>query len=525
MVELPVKRLFEARIKALSSPGQPPVLHGGLRGVEKESLRVTADGYIAATDHPRALGSALTNRFITTDYSEALLEFVTPARSASWQVIQFLCDIHQFVFDALDGELLWPMSMPCLVRSEQDIPIARYGTSNIAEMKMAYRRGLGHRYGRYMQAISGLHFNYSLPQQFWEVYRDVEKSRQSGAGFRSTAYLGLVRNIRRLDWLLLYLFGASPAICKCFLDGRDTALDELDSGSYFGPWATTLRMSDLGYQHVNQSDLHVSANSLDEYIGDLVHAISTPDPRYQAIGIKVDGVYRQLNANRLQIENEYYSTVRPKRVARSGERPTAALQRAGIEYVEIRALDVSPFDPIGISHKEMKFLEAFAVYCLLADSPPIDLQEEQDIADNRILVAGQGRRPGLQLQRNGEATGLRDWGREICERMIPVCELLDQGPEQGYVTALRACQQCVDDPEQTPSSKVISDVRAQRLSLFEYAMQLACRYRDYFAELQPELNQNRDALARETRESLARQEQMERMDSLPFDAYLAQYFA
>ncbi len=520
-----MNRLFEARLKALTAPGQPPVLHGGLRGVEKESLRVTREGYIAATGHPRALGSALTNRFITTDFSEALLEFVTPALGASWQVSQFLCDIHQYVYASLDDEILWAMSMPCMVRSEDDIPLARYGTSNVAQMKTAYRRGLGHRYGRYMQAISGVHFNYSVPETFWEVYGDIEEVRQSTAGFRSEVYLGLTRNVRRLDWLLLYLFGASPAICKCFLNDRETTLDELDSGSYYGPWATTLRMSDLGYQSSSQASLYVSANSLEEYIGDLVKAINTPEPAYQAIGVKVNGVYEQLNANRLQIENEYYSTVRPKRVARSGERPTAALQRAGIEYVEIRALDVSPFDPIGVSQRQMKFLEAFAIYCLLLDSPPIDPAEHRNIVLNQALAAGQGRRPGLELHRNGSSVPLQEWGREICAQMLPVCEMLDQGPEQGYVESLQLHRLLLEDPELTPSGRMIADVRHKGLSLFEYSMELSCGYREYFRELSPEINRNRALLERESGQSIAAQAQIEAADTLSFDEYLAEYFA
>jgi len=521
----PGNGLFETRLRALTGSGQPCVLHGGLKGVEKESLRITREGYIAATDHPRALGSALTNRYITTDYSEALLEFVTPALSTSWEVTQFLCDTHQYVNDTLGDELLWAMSMPCMVRSEKDIPVARYGTSNVAKMKTAYRRGLGYRYGRHMQAISGVHFNYSLPQRFWEVYADIEGSQQSATDFQSGAYLGLVRNIRRMDWLLLYLFGASPAICKCFLDGQETPLTELDTGSYVGPWATTLRMSDLGYQTASQSALYVSANSLDEYVRDLTHAMTTPCPEFKKIGVKVNGEYRQLNANQLQIENEYYTTVRPKRVARSGERPTAALQRAGIEYVEIRALDVSPFDPIGVSQKELKFLEAFSIFCLLHESPPIDSGEQKSIVSNRALTASQGRKPGLELIKNGESVLLKDWGREICEQMMPVCELLDQGEEQGYVESLRVFQQLLENPDQTPSARIVADVKAQSQSLFDYSMELSVAYREYFGELSPELNRNRQLLEQESEDSRVSQRKIESTDTLSFDKYLAEYFS
>ena len=235
---------FELRINALASGECATSLRGGRCGIEKESLRVTPDGYIASTSHPAQFGSALTNRYITTDYSEALLEFVTPPLGSSWETIQFLCGIHQFVYQVLDDELLWSVSMPCMIRSEKDIPLADYGSSNVGVMKKVYRRGLGYRYGRYMQAISGVHFNYSLPDSFWPLYQDVEKSVDNANDFRSNAYLGLVRNVRRLDWLLLYLFGSSPAVCKSFLGNAETPLEELDSGTVYGRHATSLSFPD-----------------------------------------------------------------------------------------------------------------------------------------------------------------------------------------------------------------------------------------------------------------------------------------
>ncbi len=310
--------IYTERLRAIADNGGFTVLSGGQRGIEKECLRIDQSGLVAQTPHPVELGSALANRFITTDYSEALLEFVTPPEPSAWAAMQFLCDVHQFTYAAIGDEMLWPFSMPCRLRSEADIPVANYGTSNVGRMKTIYRNGLGHRYGRYMQAIAGIHFNYSLPESYWDVRALTEPAGGDLQAMRSATYLGLVRNVRRLDWLLLYLFGASPAICRSFLRGASTDLTELDDGTCFGEWATSLRMSDLGYQNSNQSALVVSANSLDEYIRDLSHAIVTPNPDYVRLGTRRDGEYIQLNANQLQIENEYYSSVRPKRVARQG---------------------------------------------------------------------------------------------------------------------------------------------------------------------------------------------------------------
>jgi glutamate--cysteine ligase len=316
-----LKQGFEKRLETVATAGKD-VLLGGLKGVEKESLRISPDGLLAQTPHPAGLGSPLTNKFITTDFSEALLEFVTPAFTTTWEALRCICDIHQFTYSNLDDEMLWTASMPCRIQADRDIPLARYGSSNVGRMKTIYRRGLGHRYGRQMQVIAGVHFNYSLPEKFWPAYQSVLGGEDSLRDFRSDHYLRMIRNFRRMGWIVLYLFGCSPAVCKSFA-GAAAKLPSLNADTWFEPWATSLRMSDLGYSNQNQSKINISLNSVDEYVRDLSNAICTPEPAYEELGVKVDEQYRQLNANLLQIENEYYSPIRPKRIARSGEQPTA----------------------------------------------------------------------------------------------------------------------------------------------------------------------------------------------------------
>jgi len=218
---MPLDRTFERRLAGVINARAPGVLQGGLKGVERESLRVTPGGLIATTPHPRALGSALTNEHITTDYSEALIELVTPPFPHTWELVQYLVDLHQFVYLNLpEDELLWATSMPCAIQGDESIPIAQYGRSNVGQMKTVYRRGLGARYGRVMQAISGVHFNYSFPDQFWPVLEDVVQGKATDQAFRSEIYFALLRNYRRHGWIVLYLFGNSPAICPSFLQGR-----------------------------------------------------------------------------------------------------------------------------------------------------------------------------------------------------------------------------------------------------------------------------------------------------------------
>ena len=215
-----IDRVFERRVAALVNGGEPQRLQGGAKGVEKESLRVLPDGSLAHSPHPPALGSALTNEHITTDYSEALIELVTPAFTHSWELLQYLLDLHQFVYRHLGNELLWATSMPCAIASDADIPLAQYGSSHVGRMKTIYRNGLGLRYGRMMQAISGVHFNYSFPLPFWEVWAAVRGASGHGQPFVSACYFDLLRNYRRYGWLVLYLFGVSPVVCKSVLVGR-----------------------------------------------------------------------------------------------------------------------------------------------------------------------------------------------------------------------------------------------------------------------------------------------------------------
>ena len=220
--------------------------------------------------------------------------------------------------------------MPCAINGDASIPLAQFGSSNVGRMKTVYRHGLGVRYGRIMQAISGVHFNYSFSSEI--VGRAARRSinrKQPLQDFISEQYFGVLRNYRRYGWLVLYLFGTSPAVSNSFFAGRENTLPVLDADTVYEPYGTSLRMSDIGYRNKNQSTLSVSVNSLSEYVRDLSRAIGTPYPPYEKLGVKVNGVYQQLNANILQIENEYYSFIRPKRIARSGERPTKSLHRAG----------------------------------------------------------------------------------------------------------------------------------------------------------------------------------------------------
>jgi glutamate--cysteine ligase len=520
-----IDRVFERRLSSLVNSGEPQILQGGRKGVEKESLRVLPNGSLAHTPHPHALGSALTNEHITTDYSESLIELVTPAFTHSWELLQYLLDLHQFVYRHLGEELLWATSMPCAITRDEDIPLAQYGSSHIGRMKTIYRNGLGLRYGRMMQAISGVHFNYSFPLPFWEAWAAARGAAGHGPQFVSACYFDLLRNYRRYGWLVLYLFGVSPVVCKSFLRGRSSGLRDFGVGSAYEPYATSLRMSDVGYRNRNQAGLSVSVNSLEEYVHDLTRAISTLHLPYEALGVEVNGEWRQLNANILQIENEYYSFIRPKRVARSGERPTKALRRAGVEYVEVRALDVSAFDPVGVNQNKLRFLEAFVALCLMKDSPPIEAGEQNLLDENHVTVARRGREPGLSLWRDGRTVAMHDWATELLDSMTGICDVLDRGDsERPYTQALATQAAKITDVALTPSARLLSELNAGE-SFFDLALRMSATHKAYFLDLYPPNEERLHEFGEEARDSLAAQRKIESSDTGTFKEYLARYLA
>jgi len=512
----------------LRDNGHEQRLSGGLKGIEKESLRIDKEGLIAKTDHPYGLGSALTHPYITTDYSEALIELITPPFTDIVDTLGYLHHIHQFVYQHLDGEILLGASMPCGINGDKSIRIAEYGSSNVGRMKHIYRHGLWHRYGRTMQAIAGIHFNYSVPEALWPVLHQLENSPLSLEQFTAAGYFGLIRNFQRIGWLILYLFGASPAICKSFFNSRPelrAQFEEFDAHTLYHPYATSLRMSDIGYKSKNQANLSIDYNSLPGYVTSLCKAITTPYPDYEKIGVVVDGEYRQLNSNILQIENEFYSTIRPKQIAESCEKPTVALRRRGVRYIEMRSLDLDLFHPVGIDENKARFIEALLLSCLLTDSPNISDQDHRINNANQLAVAHAGRKPGLMLDKNHQKIPLQDWAYEILEAMQPVCAILDDNDaEKPYSAALEEQQKLVDNPDLTASARMLAGMGAKSQPFASFALNKSAEYAQYFRANKPDDAQHSQftemALA-----SHAKQKDIENKPQLPFDEFLRRYFS
>jgi glutamate--cysteine ligase len=491
-------------------------LKGMRRGVEKESLRVLPTGKLAATPHPAALGSALTHEHITTDYSESQLELITGVHASVEACEAELTQVHQFTYHTLrqhaGGEMMWVGSMPCGLPADENIPIATFGSSNIGRAKSVYRMGLSHRYGRRMQTISGIHYNWSLP------------------GVSSEEYFALIRNFRRHSFVLLYLFGASPAVCPSFVAGRDHGLQTLSDHTLYLPHATSLRMGRLGYQSDAQAKIAASFNSLESYAASLHEALTQPHPDYERIGIRnLGGEYNQLSTSLLQIENEFYGTIRPKRVIRPGERPLHALRERGVEYIEVRCMDLDPFVPVGITADTMRVLDVFLLHCLLSDSAPDSPAEIAQLARNQQRAASRGREPGLMLERGEREVSLIDWASEVLEPCRDIAQHLDElfspGGEKRYSAALNAAMRSLAAPQQLSSARLLERV-AQDFegSYTRFGRHQSEAARDAVMAL-PYSEAMHAAFVAQAQASVDAQARVEAADTLPFETWRQQYLA
>ncbi len=516
-----LKQPWQNALETLSRQEFSAAFKGIRRGIEREALRVNGDSRLASTAHPTSLGSPLTHSWITTDYAEALMEFITPVGTEAEQTLGILTDIHRHVYRHLGEEILWSVSMPCTIETEDDIELARYGNSNVGKMKTIYRRGLKNRYGSMMQAIAGVHYNFSMPDSFWPVWQQLKGDRQPLQDFISESYLGLVRNFLRLGWLVPYLFGASPAVDSSFLKhGRSTLpLETLGRASHYLPKATSLRMSELGYNAQEQEKLALSYNSLIEFVSGLRQAASQPNPMFEKIGVKRHGEYQQLNVNTLQEEGELYASIRPKRVTKTGEKLSDALQSRGVEYVEVRSLDVNPYAATGIDLEQVHFLDVFLTYCLLQDSPGLSRLEQRTAQYNMNRVATRGREVSLTLVDGENPRSLESWAEAIFCDLAKVASLLDKADQGEKFQAALYCQhQKLTHPSLTPSAMMVEDMAEQKMEVNELALSLARKHRHKLLGTDYEQLQG-DAFALETVASRQKQRILEEADTVSFDDF------
>lgn len=442
-----------ADVAKLASDGALIVDIGVLRGVEKENLRVSEGGRIATTPHPKGLGHSLTHTAITTDFSEGLLEFVTPPLASIDALEQQLLGLQQFALASIKPELLWASSMPPMVRDPLNIQIADFGRSDCGQRKRIYREGLALRYGKIMQVIAGIHFNFSFPADF------MQQISQATGLEADDLYMAQVRQLLRYMWLIPYLFGASPAAARSSVTGPLPAcLNHYAPASVMGEYATSMRLGDLGYHNKGRELINIDYSSVKAYAKSLHAATTTPFAEYADL-VAQHSSYRQLNANVLQIENEFYSPVRPKQVIKPGEAPSVALCERGVAYIELRALDLDPFTANGISQQTIAFLDIMMFHSMLSVSDSFKEGEFKLAEANLKQVAMQGRKPKLALQTLHGASPMRDLAASYFAEFEQVASWLDQQVGGDFYRLHLAEQnKKFTQPELTPSARIASQL-------------------------------------------------------------------
>lgn len=489
-------------------------------GLEREGLRVDQHGKLSQAPHPIALGSALTNANITTDFAENLLEFVTDVYHSPEDLYKALDEIQAFTAENLGDELVWPDSMPPLIDNTDEIPIAQYGSSNAAKMKTLYRTGLSHRYGKMMQSIAGIHFNFSLSDEFFLALQKATKNEQSLVDFKSDRYLHLMRSVSRFGFLVPYFFGASPIMPKSFLsDSNHGRFEKFDDETVYIKESTSLRLSDIGYSN-NKCKFNVSFNSLKDYVADIEHAILTPCDKVSHIAIKKDGEYQQINNHILQIENEYYASIRPKQVLKSGETLLAALKDRGIGYVELRTVDIMPTISTGISIETIRFLQAFMTTCLLTNADPLCKVEYEQNQKNLALIAAKGRTQDLTLNVQYQEQSLRELLASVLEWIKPVADALGQ----EYSATIAPLSAMIADSELTPSAKILNELTSASIQYNDYCIEKATQYKNHYLTETVLSDEKREAFKERAQKSIERQKALEAEPQADFEEYLSNYF-
>ncbi|MCB1156146.1 MAG: glutamate--cysteine ligase [Leptospiraceae bacterium] len=455
-----------------------PLNKSSKHGLEREALRIDSEGNISRKKHPLLLGSALKNPCIKTDFSEAQIEYVTKPYPSIEETLSVLDDLHHFTGKRLEEETLWPFSMPSILpEDENDIPLAYYGTTQEAQKKTVYRRGLGYRYGRKMQTISGVHYNFSFSDELLEEASQKRYGQVLSKESRSELYFGLIRNFNRLSPLLIYLFGASPVVDHSFVN-EPQLLQELFPNTFGFPYATSLRLSRIGYTSENQDSLHISMNSLPEYIRDLRSAIQTVYPPFLKYSMTPGN---QLNPNYLQLENEFYAILRPKQTPGEGETPLEALEKRGIDYIEVRCLDIDPFVTNGVSKDSLLFTHMFLIYNLLEAAPELSVFEKNQLIDNQRKVAENGRKPGIKISYYNKEYSVTELGLFIADELSSIAKILDK--ERGgteYSLCLQRQKEKFLNPALCPSAKLLQVLEYSKQSFISYGLELSSKNYSYF---------------------------------------------
>lgn len=474
---------FSLMLDKFSDDSKSKLLLEGKWGLEKESQRITELGDLALTDHPSVFGDKLENPYITTDFSECQLELITPPAETIEETYEQLKNIQIEVEKEIKGELLWPLSMPPRLPDEDQIPIARFNNSREGRKKEIYRNGLALRYGKKRQMISGLHYNFSLSDSMLEfLYKSFGKEEEKRS-FINKIYFTVIRNYLRYRWLLIYLFGVSPVAHPTYYSAiyqeleliKDCCPECCNIINEYKQFSTSLRVSRFGYSNPYPSKYNIYFNNIEEYLLKLRKLLSLKSEKYRKLGIYKDGKQLQLNDNLLQTESEFYCSIRPKQINKKDETMLDALEERGVEYLEVRILDLNPFEKVGISIEQLYFLQVFMLFCLFEENKIITKSELDKINNNHNLSAMCGRNPNLELYKyDNNKISLQEWGRDIFNKLRLIALLMDQSiSEKKYQLCVEHEYEKIMNPFLLPSSLIQREMKENKESYLDFGIRRA----------------------------------------------------
>lgn len=478
--------------KFINSQNNSEFLCKTILGLERETMRTTNEGVLSQTSHPKSLGNPLNHLLIKTDFCEAQIEYSTKPSYRMKSVLKSLELLHHFtVFNVPENEFLWPFSMPPkLPENEMDIPLAYYGESWEGVTKTVYRRGLGFRYGRRMQTISGVHINISFSKYLMNWASQVRYREPLNSQTQSKLYLDTIRNFNRYSFILIFLFGASPVFDSSFSNSEKN-LVKWKEKTKLAPFGTSIRLSELGYTSKVQNNFTISLNSLEDYVRDLKKYTSTTYPSYSKFNnfksinptLEEFKNWNQLNDYYLQIENEYYSLIRPKQIPEENKRLLDILNEKGIRYLEVRCMDIDPYSPIGVNEEALSFMEIFLLYCLLKESPPMNFEEKKIWDNNQETVVWYGRETEKLYQVLGDSKNLKDWFLSILPDLEKIADYWDnrvkcsvKGP-RSYMQSLNFQKQKIEDFSKLPSQKILNELKNKNLEFLDLGKSLGIHYK------------------------------------------------
>lgn len=459
------------------------LLVDGRWGLEKESQRVTTSGELAMTDHPAAFGHKMSNPHITVDFAESQIELITSPSASIEEAFEELNNIQLYAEGELGDELLWPLSMPPKLPAEEGIPLARFGNSEEGREKEIYRTGLSHRYGKKMQMVSGIHYNFSLGDGMLSfLYNHLGEGKDMQT-FADELYAAMARNFLRYRWLLIYLFGASPSIDSTYYSVMCQELKHVarccpeccSPISNYEKHAVSLRVSRFGYSRAPQGNSTLIFNSLKDYTMGIRKLLSIKSNKFSRMGTHQNGKKIQLNDHILQKESEFYSSIRLKQVTEAGENQLDALEGRGVKYVEVRILDLNPFHKTGMDLNQLYFLQMFMLYCLMEDSGMISKEEDHVMNKNHHFVSLLGGKPNLKLYPyNNDSVPLQEWAKEIFDKLRPIASVMDMADNSSkYKSSIEEQFNKVLDPSLLPSARIRKEMEENKESYLDFGIRWA----------------------------------------------------